>query len=64
MNTDFHLQDEGTIAILTPLTKEAEEWVDEHLPEDATRWGQGVVIEHRFVATILNALAVDGFSIG
>lgn len=63
MKTDFYLQDEGSIAILIPLSDAAEDWVAEHLPEDATRWGNGVVVEHRYVAPIVDGLTADGLSI-
>lgn len=61
--TDFLLCDEGSIAILTPMTEAAEDWVAEHLPEDAMRFGPGVVIEHRYVADIVDGLVADGLSI-
>jgi hypothetical protein len=61
---DFTLQGEGTISILIAHTPQADAWVDEHIPEDATRWGlSGVVIEHRYVENIVQGIADDGLSI-
>lgn len=60
---DFLLQDEGTIAVLFPLTTAAEAWIDEHLPADAIFWTSGVVIEHRFVAPIVAGIVDDGLEV-
>ena len=61
--TDFLLQDEGTIAVLFPLTTAAEAWVEEHLAADAIYWTSGVVIEHRFVAPIVAGILDDGLEV-
>jgi hypothetical protein len=61
---DFRLQDEGTIAILYPETEAAVAWCDQHLPNDAQRWGgNGYVIEHRFVGDILFGIHNDGLEV-
>lgn len=61
--SDFRLQAEGTIAVLFPLTDEAATWCWHYLPADATRWGNGYVIEHRFVDDILFGIHNDGLVI-
>jgi hypothetical protein len=63
MSADVHVRDEGTIFLLTPLTEVGEEWMEEHLPEDAQRFAGGVVVEHRFVTDILQGMQADGLSI-
>jgi hypothetical protein len=60
---DFLLQDEGTIAVLFPLTTAAEGWVEEHLPAGAIFWTDGVVIEHRYVAPIVAGILDDGLEV-
>ena len=63
--TDLRLLNEGTISILTPETDRGKDWVNEHLPADSMRWGQlGVVIEHRFVADIVNGALEDELTVG
>lgn len=57
---DFLLQDEGTIAVLFPLTSAAESWISRHLPADAIFWTISVVIEHRFVVPIVAGILDDG----
>jgi hypothetical protein len=61
--SDFLLQDEGTIAVLFPLTPAAEDWVAENLPAAALTWGDGTVIEHRFVAPIVRGILDDGLEV-
>ena len=36
---DFEFVEHGSICLLTPMTPAAHDWVQEHIPEDATRWG-------------------------
>ena len=60
---DATIADHGTIALLTPLTREAEEWCDEHLPEDAMRHGQAYAVEPRYVPPILVGLSEEGFAV-
>ena len=61
--SDFLLQDDGTIAVLFPLTPPAVSWVAENLPADALFWGSGTVIEHRFVASIVLGILNDGLEV-
>jgi hypothetical protein len=38
----------------TDFSPAGEEWVSEHIPEDAMRWGaDSVVVEHRFIGDIV-----------
>jgi len=60
---DFDIQNHGAIAILTPCTEYAHDWVDEHLPDDAMRWGGGVVIEPRYLGDIIDGIEADGLSV-
>jgi poly(3-hydroxyalkanoate) synthetase len=62
-NVDFVLQNEGSICILVPMTKAAQLWIDENIPDDAQRWVSGVVIEHRYVQDIINGLIAEGYTV-
>lgn len=57
---DFVLANHGSVAVLTPMTDKARTWRDEHLPEDATSWGRGVVIEPRYLEPILDGISEEG----
>lgn len=60
---DFVVQNEGTIFLLTPLSSAANEWVSEHLPEDAMWFGSSVVVEHRYIAPIVAGIQSDGLEV-
>ena len=61
---DFHVRNEGSIFILSANTGAARSWVEDHIPEDAQRWGRfGVVVEHRFIADIVAGIQGDGLSV-
>ena len=61
--TDFTLHNEGSIALLTPISEAGTEWVSQHIPEDAMRFAGAVVIEHRYVADIVAGITGDGLTI-
>ena len=62
---DFTITNHGSIVIIEPLTEAAIDWVAEHIPEDAQRWGRaGVVVEPRYVGDIVAGIEADGLEIG
>ena len=61
---DFRLLVDGSISILWAVSDAAVGWVEEHLPEDATRWGDGYVVEHRYLGDIVYGIDADGLVIG
>jgi hypothetical protein len=58
--TDFTIANHGSIFILTPLTDDGDEWVSQHIPEDAARWGGGIVVEARYIDDIVEGIRDDG----
>ena len=63
VKADFWLRNEGSIFILYPWTQSAKDWVNEHIPEDAQYFGDGVVVEPRYVSNIIAGIEGDGLSI-
>jgi hypothetical protein len=60
---DFEFAHHGSITILTPLTASAHDWIEEHIPQDATRWGRlSIAIEPRYVGDIIAAIYEDGLT--
>ncbi|MGH2506550.1 MAG: hypothetical protein ACRDHZ_03905 [Ktedonobacteraceae bacterium] len=58
---DFTVQNEGSIVLLHPHTDAARSWVDENIGEDngyQPMWPT-VVVEHRFIADIVNGIQMD-----
>jgi hypothetical protein len=60
---DIEVSNHGTIYIFTPLTPAGRDWVAEFLPEEAQRSAGGVVIEHRYISSIVAGAQRDGFSV-
>jgi hypothetical protein len=60
---DFNLADFDTVALLTPVTRAAEEWVEGHLPRDVIRWGGGIAIEARNVAQVVQRICESGLRV-
>ncbi len=63
MPLDINIGNHGSLFLLTPLTPTGREWVDEHLPEDALWFGNGVAVEPRYVEAILQGMADDGLAL-
>jgi hypothetical protein len=61
--TDFTVRNEGSIFLVIPHTDSANTWIDLHIPEDAQRFGRGVVVEHRFIADIVVGIQADGLEV-
>ena len=60
---DFSIQDEGSILILNLLSKAAQDWAEEYLPEDRMSWGKnGVVVEHRYIGPIVDGMIAEGLT--
>ena len=64
MSEDFELQDEGSLYLLRPLTREAVEWLDEHIEQNRQMFGTAVVVERRYIADILRGIRAEGLEIG
>lgn len=45
---DILVDNEGTVFLFCPLTRQAKEWIDEHVQPDAMWFGNALVVEHRF----------------
>jgi len=60
---DFICENHGSIFLLRPLSQSAQSWIEEHLPSDAQWFGNGVVVEHRFIWAILEGIQNDGLAV-
>jgi hypothetical protein len=58
---DFHVANHGSICILNCISEAAEVWANQHLPDDAQRWGStGIVVEPRYLGPIIEGIEADG----
>ena len=62
--TDFNAVDHGSVVLLQPITADAATWAEEHLPEDAPRFGSGYAIEKNYICEILQGIECDGLTWG
>jgi len=62
--TDFRINDCDSFLVLVAQTPAADDWVAEHLPDDALQWGGGTVIEYRYFPDIADGIVADGLTIG
>ncbi len=60
---DLSVQNEGSLFLLLPLTSGGKSWIDEHIPEDAMWFSNGVVVEPRYIADIVQGAINDGLEV-
>ncbi len=60
---DFLCENHGSIFLLRPLSQPAQSWIEENLPSDAQWFGNGVVVEHRYIWAILEGIQNDGLAV-
>lgn len=61
--SDFDVQDAGSIILLRTVSEEAADWAAEHLPEDAQRFADAIVIERRYFEDIYEGIVDAGLTI-
>ena len=61
---DLIFTDHGSLTLLRAGTPAGEEWIKDHIPDDAMTWCGAIVIEPRYVGDILAGAADDGLTIG
>ena len=49
--------------MLEPLSDDAQNWIEEHIPGDAQYFGNSVAIEHRYVIDVIDGIHADGYTI-
>jgi hypothetical protein len=62
-SVDFTVQNEGSIFLLQPCTDAARSWVEEFLPEDRTEFAGAIVVEHRYIGSLVERLREEGWSV-
>jgi hypothetical protein len=60
-SADFTIQNEGSIFLLHPCTDAARSWVDEFLPEDRMEFAGAIVVEHRYIGSLVERLRSEGW---
>ena len=60
---DVTIQGEGTIYLATPESEAARAWMREHVQEDATYYGDALVVEHRYAEPLVVGMILDGLRV-
>lgn len=60
---DFNVTGGGSVYLLTPLSRDAREWVSDNLPSDVQRLGNGIAVEHRYISDIIDGIRADGLEV-
>ena len=60
-SADFTLQNEGSIFLLRPCTDAARSWVKEFLPENRMEFAGAIVVEHRYIGSLVEQLHSEGW---
>ena len=58
---DFEVSGGGSVFILTPLNEDAKTHLFDNVQEDAQFWAGGVVVEHRYIGGLVEALRAEGY---
>lgn len=57
---DIWVNNQGSIVLLTPVSDAANEWIEDHIPDDAMYFGTALVVEHRYADDVIDGMMGDG----
>lgn len=60
---DLTVQNEGSIFLLRGVSNSGEDWIAENIPDDATTWGDAIVVEHRYIQDIIDGARAAGLTV-
>jgi len=53
-----------TVYLLHATSKAAKAWTKKHISENATKLGDAIAVEHRYIEDIVSAMLDSGFKVG
>ena len=65
METDFTINNQDTLVLLTPESEQAKSWVDENIGQDNgfQPYWPTIVVEHRYINDIVKGLKMAGLTV-
>ncbi len=54
---------QGTLMLVRPLTQRASEWISQHVQGDPQWFGPALVVEHNYLADLVNGMIDDGLHV-
>jgi hypothetical protein len=61
--SDIWILPQGTLMLVRPLTQRATDWISQHALDDSQWFGPALVIEHDYLANLLNGMIQDGLHV-
>lgn len=61
---DLTVDNQGSIVLLRAKTAAGRDWIAAHIPADAQNWGGAIVVEPRYIGTIVDGAINDGLEVG
>lgn len=59
---DFSVENHGSIVLLRGISPDAEQWIEDYVGGwDTQYWGDAVVVEHRYIVPIIEAMEAQGW---
>ncbi len=58
---DVEIENQGTIFLFTPLTTQAQEWLEEHTA--GMWWGRSLIVEPRYARDLAYGLTEEGYRV-
>jgi hypothetical protein len=63
VQADFGVNDQGSIFLLRSYTDAARDWITENIGDFAQFWCGALVVEHRYIESILAGAQDDGLTV-
>jgi hypothetical protein len=60
---DAQVENHGTLFLVRPLTEAASDWLDDNVSDDAQYFGGALVVEHRYIAGLVEGMLGDGLNV-
>lgn len=60
---DVSIENCGTLFLFRAETERGKEWINLHIPSDATYWAGQLVVEHRYAYDLAEGMANDGLAL-
>lgn len=61
---DIQVENGGSIYLLRPLTDRGRQWLRENVQAESWQWfGDGLAVEHRYVADVVEGARAEGMEV-
>lgn len=61
--SDANVVNHGSIVVIVGVSAAGKCWLEEHLDQEGQRWGEGYVVEPRYVQDIVDGMRDEGLDV-